>query len=116
MPQSNDGIKGYVAAAALTRGQRVKLSSGQAAVAGAGEEGIGTARQSCDSGSHASILLDHPTREMIAAGAISAGANVYAAATGRVSATISGRRQGIALEAATTAGDYLEVMVAGVNS
>jgi len=108
-------MKGYVTSEAITRGDRITLSSGNAAVAGAGEEGIGTARNSADSGDTCTVILDHRSVEVVASGTIAAGGDCYAAASGAVSATISGRRIGIALEAGTDT-NYFEMMLAGVNS
>lgn len=46
---------------------------------------------------------------MVADGAISAGANVYPAASGKVTATVQGRRIGKAIAAVTADGDWVEV-------
>jgi len=59
--------------------------------------------------------MDSHSIEVTASGAITENANCYNAAAGAVSATISGPRVGIALEAAIN-GELLEMMVAGVNS
>ena len=115
MSQSNDGIKAFTAGAALSRGDRVKFSGNNVVVAGAGEEALGTTRNSADSGDTVAVILDHRSVEVTASGAISKGADCYGAADGAVSATISGRRQGIALEAGTD-GNLFEMMLAGVNS
>ena len=112
MAGSNNGIKTFVAAAALTRGQRVKLDStaDQVDVAGAGENGVGFAERSVDSGAAVAVRLDSPSSVGIAAGAITYGATVYQAASGRLSASASGRKVGLALQAASAAADEFEVM------
>lgn len=114
-PQRNAGEKAFVAGEALTRGKRVKISSNTVVFADAGEEGIGTTTHKVDSGDHVNVHLDRPSIEVEASGAIAQGGDCYAAADGDVSATISGRRQGIALEAGTD-GNLFEMMPAGVNS
>ena len=111
MPQSNlDGIKAFTATSAITRGRRVKLSSGEVVVTAAGEEGIGTTRNSADAGTSVSVVLDGRSIEMVATASITAGGNIFAAAAGGVSSTVNGKRIGIALEAASSA-DLLEVLV-----
>jgi len=52
---------------------------------------------------------------MAASGAISENSNLYAAANGFVSTTVSGRRQAIALESAAD-GALFEAMPIGVTS
>jgi hypothetical protein len=114
-PQSNKGEKAFLAGTALSRAVRVKLSSGTVIVTGAGEEGIGVTLGSADSGDHVTVGLDHETREVTASGAITAGGNLYAAASGAMSHTISGRRLAVALEAASS-GALFEAMVSCVTS
>jgi len=77
---------------------------------------IGVAQFAAANGDYASVKLlsDSGTIEMIAAGVISAGADVYAAAAGKVQAipTAGGkyRKIGIALEAAGADGDIITVL------
>jgi len=115
MPQSNNGRKGFVAGTALSRGVRVKISSDTVIVSGAGEEGIGTTTESSAISDFVNVRLDSHSVEATASGAITQGANCYGAAAGAVSATLNGRRQGIALEAAAD-GALFEMMPVGVNS
>jgi len=111
MSQSNAGIRTFTAGgSALTRGLRVKISSGTVVVAGAGEEAIGTVTKGAAASSPVPVALDGWTREMIAAGTISAGADVYNAASGTVSDTVSGKLVGKCLEAGS-ASALFEVMV-----
>lgn len=117
MAVSNKGTKAFVAGEDLARARRVKISSATVVYADAGEEAIGTTTKTVDSGSAAPVKLDAAggSVEVTASGAISEGGNLYAAADGKMSATISGRRQGIALEAASDGGVF-EMMPTGVNS
>lgn len=115
MPQSNDGRKGFLAGAALSRAIRVKLSSGEVVAAGAGEEGIGVTTESCDDAEHVNVRMDGHSIEVTASGSIAENQNCYAAASGAVSGTINGRRIGKALEAASDT-EIFEMMVIGVNS
>lgn len=71
------------------------------------------------SGSEVSIKLWSPdkTHECIADGAISEGADVYAGASGKISATqSSGKAIGRALQAATADGDVIEVLPYAANN
>lgn len=115
MSQSNARRKGFTATAALTRGERVKLSGGEVVVAGVGEEGIGTVLKPVDAGLTATVFLDNPSVEVDVSGNISSGDDCYAAAAGKVAAAASGRRIGISLETKTD-GTKMEMMLAGVNS
>lgn len=106
-------VKTFTAGAAISQYARVYLSSGSLAVATAVIKSIGTMeRDSFASGDKVGVRLQtaYGTRKMIASGAITAGNPVYAAASGKVagSGTVV---EGIALEAATTDGDIIEVMM-----
>lgn len=107
----NNGIRSFVAAAAITRGQRVKLDStvGQCDVAGAGENGIGFADRTVALGDAVPVRLDAPTSVAISSGSISIGSTVYAAAAGKVATTATGNQVGVAITAGTD-GNELEVM------
>jgi len=118
MSQSNEGVKSIIASEAIGRRIRVKLNtSGQVAIAGAGEEAIGTVTRSIASGGLATVKLDSAsgTHEVTASGTVTAKDNLYSAAAGAMANTINGRRQGIALESTTT-GLPVEMMPTGVNS
>lgn len=114
-PQSNTGNKSFEAGTALVRGIRVKLSSGTIIASGLGEKGIGQTTDSGASGDFVNVRMDGHSVEAIASGSITENANCYAAAAGDVSATISGPRVGIALEAASDT-ELFEMMRAGVTS
>lgn len=57
-----------------------------------------------------SLATKQGTMRMTANGAITLFANVYPAASGKISGTASGAAIGVALEAAATDGDWIEVM------
>ena len=117
MSQMNrDGCKGFVTSAALGRAIRVTLASaGTVSAAGAGVEGIGTSYDAAASGDPITVVLDHKSVEATASGAITAANPCYAAASGAVSATVNGRRIGIALETVAD-GNKFEMMLAGAAS
>lgn len=97
-------------AAALNAYEHVKLSSGLVVVAGAGEAGIGYTLQACAAGAAVAVQIFRPTVLATAAGGFSAGASLYSAANGRVDDVANGNVIGIALEAATAAGDVVEIL------
>lgn len=111
--QFTQGIKPFDNSAQLDAYKRVTLSAAVLAYAGAGEAGLGTleARTETTDTSGSVKLWNHAgTRFMIANGAISANADVYAAASGKVGATGTvkiGRNVG---DAATADGDLIEVL------
>jgi hypothetical protein len=96
---------------------RVVLSSGTAALAGANDREIGTTviptpASGIGSASDVAILPRNAEGApwMTASGAISQYARVYAAASGKVSATANGNFIGIALTATANNGEYLIVL------
>lgn len=98
---------------AIGRYLRVTLPSGDLAVAGIADNDIGTIEYEVfTSDTEAAVRLKTAvgTRKMVAAAAVTAGAIVYAAASGKVDDTVSAQRIGIALEAATADGDIIEVL------
>jgi hypothetical protein len=117
MSQANrDGCKGFVTSAAIGRAIRVTLeSAGTVAIAGVGAEGIGTSYDAAASGDTISVILDNKSVEATASGAITIANPCYAAAAGKVSATVSGRRIGIALQTVAD-GNKFEMMLAGAAS
>ncbi len=105
--------KTFTAGAALSKHRRVKLSAGKLAYAGVADVGIGTLEQDCFAdGDVVDVRLRNlqGTVKMIAAGAVTSGAVVYAAANGKIDDTASNQQVGIALEAATADGDIIEVL------
>ncbi len=105
--------KAFTAGAAIAKHLRVKLSSGKLAAAGVSDQSIGTIEQaSFADGDVVAVRLRtaQGTVKMVAAGAITAGANVYAAASGKIDDAVTPFPEGIALEAATADGDIIEVL------
>jgi len=115
MSQSNEGRKALTLGEDLNINQRVKFSGGNVVATGAGEEGFGFMTESGSSGEVRNVRLDNHTVVALASGSVSQGDNLYGAASGALATTISGRRQAIAMEAATD-GQEMEVMPVGVNS
>ena len=113
--------KTFVAGGALDQHLRVKLSSGKLAAAGIADDWIGTTlNEAFADGDAVAVRLRSAqgTSKYIAAGAITTGARVYAAASGKVDDAISTELIGIALplnsESSTTAAgannDIVEVL------
>jgi hypothetical protein len=114
MSQINEeGLKCFDTAAAIGQYLRVKFSSvGVVAVAGASDLSLGVTEEATFAASKpvtVRLKTKEGTRKMVASGAITAGAAVYGAASGKVSASGS-VYEGIALEAATADGDVIEVL------
>lgn len=104
--------KTFANSIAIGKYLRVVLSAGVLALAGAAEAEIGVVDQtvlSTDPTASVRLRTAQGTRKVVASGAITAGAKTYAAASGKVAA--SGTvYTGLALEAATTDGDIIEVL------
>lgn len=114
MSQINEtGLKCFDTAAAIGQYLRVKGSSaGVVAVAGAGDVALGITEEATFAASKpVSVRLKTApgTRKMVANGAVTVFAPVYAAASGKVGTTGS-VYEGIALEAASGDGSILEVL------
>jgi hypothetical protein len=108
--------KSFIAGAAIAKHILVKVASGKIAVAGLAEEFIGSLEDAsfADLDVRAVRLRGAGgTMKCTAAGAFSQGAVVYGRALGKIDdvSTSSAVRVGIALEAATAAGDIVEVLV-----
>ncbi|HEY1600456.1 MAG TPA: hypothetical protein VGG64_12690 [Pirellulales bacterium] len=106
---------------AIPQYSRVKLVSGLIVEAGA-EDAIGTVvAQTFAAGgiAPASVTVRLRTAQgtaiFVAAGAITAGAKVYAAASGQISATANAFPVGTAIDAATVEGDWIQVLPGGSN-
>lgn len=112
------GLKTFESGAAIKDYSRIQIGSDRkVTTAGASAVCDGTAeRAAFDADEYIPVRLKNApgTRQMIAAGAISAGASVYAAADGEIAATGS-ILEGKALEAATAKGDIIEVMTGSAN-
>lgn len=120
--QTNSGIKAFTAGVGgVVAHELVKLSSGTVVsnTATSTDVPIGVTLYAAAAGAPVAVQLINVggTVEIVAAGAISAGAAVYAAADGEVQAlpTANGtyRMIGIALDAATTDQDVIEILPMG---
>jgi len=104
----------FIAGAAIGRFLRVKLSSGKLAAAGIADKEIGTLEEDATGDLHVvrvRLRTATGTRKMIAAAAITAGADCFTAAAGKVSVSASTAfLLGSALEAAAADGDIIEVL------
>jgi len=113
---TDSNYKGLVASAAITQYARVKLdAAGTVSTAGLTDKDIGTAQQAAfAAGDVVSVKLRTAagTHKMIAAGAVTQGAEVSTQASGKIddAATATGYKLGIALEAATANNDIIEVL------
>ena len=103
-------IHADVCVGAIGQFLRVK-TPGSVDVAGALDQSFGTAFEATFAAGEVSVMLKNAqgTQKMVAAGAISEGAYVYGAASGKVSAVANGNVEGIARETVTTDGDIIEV-------
>lgn len=99
---------------AIARAIRVAFSAGQVAAAGLNTLGIGLTRVATFAANEPVDVIEYSSGgeiEMTAAGAITQGALVYTAASGKISATAASTsfKVGIAMEAATADGDIIPV-------
>jgi len=112
MSQQNEGgLKAFTAGEDLAAYRRVKLSGGEVVYADAGEEFIGITQEAKLDGEQITVAMRSSGRtfKAVAAEAFAIDSVLYGAADGKVQDTVSGTAQGIALEAATAAGDIVEV-------
>ena len=103
--------RSYIAGAAMEQYARVTLAGNQVGLAGASEVGIGTIRRATfAAGDVVAVfgIFEDPTQIFVAAGAISAGDDVFAAASGRVAGTGTAKI-GVAVGSASAAGAHIEV-------
>lgn len=109
----NGGPVSYTAGVDLAVSRRVKLNSSLALVyAGALEASIGITNEAAVSGDQCGVIPwgQAGTVEVTAAGAITAGATCYPAASGKVDdAQTGGGERFVALEAATADGDRVQM-------
>jgi hypothetical protein len=115
MSQENVGVKTFTATEALEAYRRVKLttSSGTAVeYADAGAEFIGITAHKVAIGEMVSVTLRSASRsyKAVASGVLAVGATLYGANDGKVSDSVSGTAQGVALEAATADGNVIEIL------
>lgn len=114
MSQQNvEGLKSFIATAAVSRFRRVKLSSASGTYvehAGADSDFIGVAQNYAALGEQVTVALRGAGRtfKCVAAAAVTVGAVIYGAASGYVDDAVSGTAIGVALEVATATGDVIE--------
>lgn len=115
MSQQVEGAtKTFQCGAAIDQYLRVKLSSGKLAAAGVGDDDLGIlCEESFADLDYRSVRLMNAqgTHKMVAAGAISQGARVFQAASGKINDVSAGKPIGVALEAATVNNDVIEVLI-----
>lgn len=113
----NPGIKGFAAGEDLVAGRRVKIHSAGVVKYAGDEAGIGFTLYPAKLGEHVSVQTANYNGTVLleAAGVVSLGADVVCAASGKIAATGSHRIVGIALEAATAAGDLIEILPVGAG-
>ena len=119
MSQWNPGsTKSFPCSIAIPNRSRVVLTAGLLTIAGATDRELGVVEQSTLVPTYGQTPFNAPVRlrtaqgteKMIATGAISLGATVYADANGGITATVGPVQIGIALAAATASGDIIEVL------
>lgn len=111
MATFNDGNRSFTTAAALSAYSRVTInSSSQIALATNDALAVGVINDDAASGDVASVRMFHKTLLFKAAGAITAGSQVYPATVGKISGSeVSNSQIGLAIDAATTNLDVIEV-------
>ena len=114
MSQQYDvGCRTFTAGGAIAQYERVKMSGTSVVQAGLTDVGIGIAQRAAASGELVAVKLwnSDGTFKMIAAGAVTAGAVVNTAASGKCddATTSTSLKLGYALEAAAASGDIFEV-------
>ncbi len=104
------GIVPKVSTVALTQGQLVKMVGTEVTICTASDRPYGVATEKIEAGGTASIatFAVNGTALFEASGAIADGATFKPAAAGRVATATTGLLVGMALEAATGAGDRFE--------
>lgn len=114
--QIDGNFRTWRASAALAQYVRVKLSSGKLAAAGIGDDDVGTLEEEAFADldvRRVRLTNASGTRKMVAAGAITSGAKVYQAASGKIDDLGVGRWIGYALGAATGDNSVIEVLTHG---
>ncbi len=113
MQYTEASTKSFLASAALGANLRVRLSSGKLVLASSTENELGTTERpafAVDDDTPVRLRTAQGTAVMVAAGAIGAGVDVFAANNGQVAATGTIRVGNNMLIAATAAGDFIEVL------
>ena len=117
----NEGVKTFTAGADLEAKRRVKIATGTTLIppgvvhAGAGEAFIGVTEYAVKNGEPVAVRLKSDSGsfevECAVGTAIAPGTALYGAADGRLSDTISGEAQAIALQAAAASNEHIEVLL-----
>jgi len=111
MAQYSIGTRTFTAGEDLVAYRRVKLSGASVVYSAQGEDFIGVTETAASSGEKVTVaLLGGRTHKCAASEALSAGAVIYGANSGKVSDTAVGPAVGYALEAALADGDIIEVI------
>lgn len=114
-----EGQMSFPAGAALAVNRRVKIASGVLQYAGATDVAIGTLLNATFADANfasgftngtVQLKVSESTHKFTAVNAITAGAVMYGAASGKVSATNNGNVEGIAFETSTADNDVIEGM------
>lgn len=110
---TDDNVRTFTAGEAIGAYILVKLSGDfTASIAGLADNAIGVSREAVASGAEVGVFLLNKkgTVKMTASGTITQNAAVYATSSGKISATIVGRKIGYALESASADGDIIEIL------
>lgn len=124
MPYVDGKYRTFLADTDLGANLRVQIKGGtttsppEVELCGAGAQHIGVTMEDAQGGGQVRVRLrtGEGTVEVIAAEAHAIGATLYGAASGRVKDTAEGSAIGIAIEAATAAGDIIEMVEFAVLS
>ena len=114
MSQQCDSPKTFIAGEILAAWRRVKITAAQTvSYADCGNYGIGVTQAAAASAANVDVRLDNHggTHKVTADGVISAGAAIYSADDGKVSASVFGSSIGTAVTAATADGDTIEAVI-----
>ncbi|HYE19920.1 MAG TPA: DUF2190 family protein [Tepidisphaeraceae bacterium] len=114
---NSNNQKTFTSGETFSRGVRVKISSGAVVKAGLTDRNwIGVATHAVNtSGDPVNVHLRGFPCQVVASEALSAGALIHTAASGKVgdTATATGYEAGVALTAATADGDLIEAILTG---
>lgn len=110
----NEGPFTMTTGAAVNADALLAMSGSSVIHCPAGGDPVGISTEAVASGGKVAVkTLNGCVRKVTASAAISAGAAIYAAATGRVSSSAVGRQLGVALAAATAAGGKIPAIMWG---
>jgi hypothetical protein len=111
MSQQNSNPGMPLLASAALPAHRLVTAAGALCAADATKDFVGITQEAIANGAYGPVRFTSAgTAKMTASAAISAGAVVYKAASGKIGTTNTNARVGIALEAATGDGSIIEVL------